>query len=430
MDRVLIDASTVLFISDLLEGREEPNAINLLNLASFVESVILHKHITVLRMGTGGDAGQRLDVFAAQLPDGIMRVLHKEPFSLLEEWRTLRSREARNVPQMWSDLFLDLDRADEELRAYVGTLQDISNHYWGSGDQRPGAPESAQTASLYESTPALSTSMARFVRREKLLPDTVFNEWYLHGEGRRFGRFAEGSIVRAQMYLCAAEVLDAPYKPDALRWPLCWKLLTRSSLSPVRDEALVELALKEEIAAAEQVRKVFGAGSLAVGLPLFLRTVLRLSSAPADVLRTALEIRYSKEAERFRDFCQRMREAVAAEELQKSLRGLSDYSSALKKVFGDSGTPGAMWTLVEGGTALTTAAIGGTPAAFLALAPKAKGPLSELSGWWRRRRFALITRALKTAKQADAFRSEVKRVFGRVLPDSELRMLTRISRAE
>lgn len=430
MDRVLIDASTALFVSDILEGRGIPNAINLLNLASFLESVILHRSITILNTNPGGEHDSRLDAIRAQFPDGVVRVVQKEPFSLLQEWRALRDEDSRAGPEMWSDLYLDLTRSDEELQNYVQTLQTVFDHYWRSGSDGNSRKPGTNPLVVHESPPGLNVSMGRFVRREKMFPDTLFNEWYLHGEGRQFDRFAEGSIIRAQLYLCAAEVFDAPYKPDALRWPLCWKLLTNAPLSRVRDEALIKHALQEEIVAAEQVQKIFGAGAVSLGIPLFLRTILQQSSAPEDILPAAIKIRYSSEAERFRAFCKQMRQAIVGEELIEALRGLNDYTLAIRRVFGESKTPEVMWTLVEGGVAATKAGIAGlTPTAFLDLAPKTKGPLSELRSWWRRRRFALITKSIMTAKQAGAFRLDVKRIFGRAIPDSELRMLQRITRA-
>src|SRR6516165_1851660 len=84
MDKVLVDGSTVVFVSRLLAGSDRPSAINLFDLAVLTESLILHDEVIVLAT-TGPAIESVIDAAAAQFGSPV-RVEHRSTSDLLWEY--------------------------------------------------------------------------------------------------------------------------------------------------------------------------------------------------------------------------------------------------------------------------------------------------------------------------------------------------------
>ena len=84
MEKVLVDGSTVVFVSRLLSGEDGPSAINLFDLALLVESLILHDEVIVLATAVRGTESA-VDAAASQFGSSV-RVEHRQVGELLWEY--------------------------------------------------------------------------------------------------------------------------------------------------------------------------------------------------------------------------------------------------------------------------------------------------------------------------------------------------------
>jgi hypothetical protein len=245
------------------------------------------------------------------------------------------------------------------------------------------------------------------------------------GVSRRISRwtaFRPNLLIRTHLYILASQALEAPYRPDVFRAPICWRFFNHESLDDLLiDERLVSRAEQLHHARIRSYDDLLG-GTPWVGVPLFLARVMKESREPADILRVTAAIRASGAARRFREMTRLLREGVDAGDIPEVRRELDRYAALLNKEFGTGdGHADVLWTL--GGAAAKTSVLQ-TPAAATDLGVHAAREGGKaLGAWWRNRKFALIAKTIRQAEQAKSLQGEVRRIFNHRLPDEEIEFL-------
>jgi len=424
---VLVDASTLLFVADLLTGKAKPTLFNVFDLASLVEAVVLHDGVLVVDTVVG--APDRIDA-ALQATLGrvapefwsVRRMRVEDLFAQLSALRAQSESDA----VMFEDYFVRLDQIDGETQDYLNWLQDVFVHYWpGGGRERRRDATAPSTISARN-----ATSLVRYAHRRghKPPPGTVFDEWLVHGEGARFKEFAVGSILRAQVYLAAGECLGMAYKPDSMRWPLVWKVLTGwQDRRFLGDEQLLRMAEQAELAEAENVWQKLGV-RLAAPLPLLLKVVLRRAGDVDAVMAEAWALRESKAAERFREASSELTTASEEHDWRTLSRSIDEYSRALGRAVSGSAVADGVFAVVGAAAGVSGAAAKPGLHSSLAAGQASQGLVRRAHEAWRARRFAVITVPIRQVGGAAELQADLTRLFGGALDAKELDLLARARR--
>jgi hypothetical protein len=245
-------------------------------------------------------------------------------------------------------------------------------------------------------------------------------------------KFTPAMLVRTHFYLLASEVLGAPYRPDILRAPICWKFFGRGSFADFAlEERFVDAA---EHLAQERIKSVneFLGRPAFAGLPLFLARVLKASATPADIIPEVLALRESATAQRFREYLAAMHHAESDGDIQTIAREISRFADLLRREFGGFGGGGAAvdvaWSLAA---SAGRAAVDPTPAAAVSLATDAAKGAVATTGiarrWWYRRKVALIAKTVQQANKARSMQPELSRLFGAELDEDDVAFLAQIN---
>ncbi len=244
--------------------------------------------------------------------------------------------------------------------------------------------------------------------------------------------FKHRLLLRTHFYLVASEVLGAPYRPDVVRAPICWKFFDRGSYAePGLDERLVDLAEKGSRARATNANEFLGRPVFTV-LPLFLTRVLADSKNRTDLISATLEIRDSAAATRFRKTLTGIARAEADGDIFSLLADAHRYSDLLRRQFGgaDRGGSEVLWAVAGDGV---KAALDPSSASLVSLSGSlgrgAVGAPAIVRRWWFRRKMALIAKTIDAAKRAKAMQPELSRLFGAPLRDHDVQFLERVGEA-
>ena len=256
--------------------------------------------------------------------------------------------------------------------------------------------------------------------------------WHADKEARasyRY-RFTPALLIRTHLYLLASEVLGAPYRPDILRAPICWKFFALGSFAEYGiEERFVDAA---ERLAQEQVRGVneFLGRPAFTSLPLFLARVFASSARAGDIIEQAMSIRTSKPAARFREQLAKLNVTETAGDFESITKEINRYSLMLNKAYGSAGgPPDVIWSL---GASAATAIAAPSPMTVIGLGADAGKSAVVASGmarsWWYRRKMALIAKTIQQAKKAGAMQPQLRRLFGAELDVAELNFIERVSK--
>ncbi|MES9604648.1 hypothetical protein [Actinomadura sp. NPDC000929] len=211
-------------------------------------------------------------------------------------------------------------------------------------------------------------------------------------------RFAAQLIYRAQVYSLLADMLGCPYSADALRA----ELVEPRGPSGFAERAAVLIG-DAEAETDHQINQVLGYEAFKIRIPLVLRYVLSRASRPAEVLEITLEIRDSRQARRFREYCARVDAAIAEgkrADVVRACKELSAYGVRFESELAGSRPNrdqmvGAAKDLVSIGSPVIGALIPGAAIAG-----------SLVGGWVRRRRYALIERMIGAPRTLNAIEHE------------------------
>jgi hypothetical protein len=238
-------------------------------------------------------------------------------------------------------------------------------------------------------------------------------------------KFTPGLITRAHFYILASEVLGAPYRPDVLRAPICWKFFQRGSFADFAlEERFVDAAERLARERVASVNDFLGRAAFAT-LPLFVARVLNDSRSRSDIIPRTLEIRNSAEAQRFREHISTLYHAEDAGNFDAVLKEITRYSGLLRRRFGDRSASGdVIWSFAA---TAGKAAVQPTPAAAIDLGASGVAAAGALRQWWYGRKMALIAKTLKEARKARALQPELQRLFGANLHEDDLLFLDRVA---
>ncbi|MEV6157050.1 hypothetical protein AB0L53_42585 [Nonomuraea sp. NPDC052129] len=267
-----------------------------------------------------------------------------------------------------------------------------------------------------------------FVERYSRLAGTSSWEHRKLAQMRGLRQFDKSMIVRAHLYIMASEVLDAPYRPDLFRVPICWKFFRQGSFAEISlEERMVDAAERTASAQIASLNDFYGRPAFAA-LPLFLGRVLRESAVAEDVMAVAQSLRQSDHARRFRAHLASLHEAEDAGKVRQLIGEVTRYGALLKREFGDrQGATEVVWSLVK---TASEAAATASPASVAKLGVEAGQRALAAPGlvrsWWYRRKVALIATTLRQARKARALQPETRRLFGAELVKDELELLQRM----
>jgi hypothetical protein len=481
MRRVLLDGTTLMSASRLLNGEEKPNALNFWSLSLLVECLILHDEIIVL--DTLHD-DPRLTI-AARNFDNLILVEHRSVKELIDRYieiefprlsglSSLSSEELRRV-RLQDSRYNGIDEAERHLRRiletkysdddgmadYLDTLEKVHarqlaelaerkakkeplkrfmNRHFSTisffmyGFDTPWGPippndDGTEVGTICGDTD-ICGAWEGFVERYTNAGSS--STWHA-GKGARQSfsyKFTPALLIRTHLYLLASEVLGAPYRPDILRAPICWKFFALGSFAEYgMEERFVDAA---ERLGQEQVRGIneFLGRPAFASLPLFLAGVFARSGRAGDIIEQAVSIRTSKPAVRFREHLAQLNAAEAAGDFESIAKEINRYSIMLNKAYGDAGgPPDVIWSL---GASAAKAIAGPSPMTLFGLGADAGKGAVVASGiarsWWYRRKMALIAKTIQQAKKAGAMQPQLRRLFGVELDVGELDFIERVSK--
>ena len=413
VNRVLVDASTALFASQLLTTETVLNVVNLLDLAGLIDSVVLSEHVTLLDTSSRGVATEYgLQTMLGTFADGIFEVRRATTDEIFASLARHRAKDGWTIIP-FDDLFIDLPRIQG---SYLSWLQSIYDHYWPPN--RPGQRVPSAVTGSY------LMDMARWIRENRVLPPTLFNEWFRSG-GAEFSRLAVAGVLRCQVYLAAAEVYHLPYKPDALRWPLVSELLgVKDVHEQFFGQALVALAEKSQAQQAYAVGDLLGVRVVAP-MPLLLSYVLKKARTRDEIISVCMEIRESAAARRFREFTTEIASLLAKTDYSSAHRELNEYAAAISRMLGAPDRPDALYAILD--TASDAAKVVASPSidGILKSAASSGRLLDQITERRRARRFALITAPLKIHMSLADLQKDLQRLFGRQLSQDELALVAK-----
>jgi hypothetical protein len=473
MERVLVDGTTCVSVADLLTSRAAPSAINIFNLSHLVEALVLHERVVILDTAVpGASVSKRLHETMASFPMGAARIERREVRALLEEHlaivrpdfeklkesRAFESSETRRefssaIEQLSRELLHPFHKHDD-LDGYRVLLAEIYDSYRAGIRPTSRGPFTGMTLSktLLRPMPAarrmLEYALARFWTAPNELDQFLegsevfsaygsvhhygdpsggspFAAWEL-AERPTYVSFEGGIILRAAFYLIAARLLNAPYKADFLRWPICWRYFYDSSPRElaVEDRLFALAAQYEDRRVNSVLSPLLKTGAVLLLMPLLLRSVLRDARSPDDVMKIAAQIRATSAAERFRTACKTLSSHVTNGEIESAVQDMLSAAHALGRETGTASRE-VLYALVS----VPEVGFDGMPKVTLSGEALAKIG-TEVFDWWKSRRFAFVSKVIGQARQAKHLDQEIRRIFGTALSEHELRLLDRLERID
>lgn len=155
-------------------------------------------------------------------------------------------------------------------------------------------------------------------------------------------------------------------------------------------------------------------------MPLLLRYVLRRARSRDDIVPVCMELRESRQAERFRKFVNEFSLRYVQADHAKMQREIGDYAKAISKAVGASERPEAAFAILETAADIASAATGPNIAHILKAGMSSERLLEKMVERWRARRFALITTPMRLHSSLADVRQDLQRLFGSHLTDDEL----------
>jgi hypothetical protein len=475
VERVLFDGTTLMSATRLLRGDEAPSALNVFALSLMVEGLVLHDHIIALDTEPNDSRLTK----AAQGYGGVITVERHDVSNIIIRYvemefpklRRIGRRSGKSLRKSDSSLhdaieqiekLLELQKYDanddttmadyltllNQTHAKQAALAEVQPqagwqragrpaHHRGNVEfdqlmRRPPSPQHDGTQlGLLTADSDIRDAGEDFFNRYSKMAQGLGSFWSADWRERATARskFTPAMLIRTHFYLLASEVLHAPYRPDVLRAPICWKFFG--------DGALAEYTLEERfVDAAERLTRErvtsindFLGRPVFAALPVFLASVLHAIKEPNEIIPVALQIRDSAPARRFREHMAQLNRAKADGDIEEIAHELSRYSELLRREFGGQDiSSGVVWSLAA--SAAKTAA-GPTPGAVVDLAANlGKGAITAVTvarRWWYRRKMSLIAKTLRQARSARSQQAELRRIFGAEMHADDVVFLDRLN---
>ncbi|MFJ6121706.1 hypothetical protein [Streptomyces sp. NPDC092129] len=218
--------------------------------------------------------------------------------------------------------------------------------------------------------------------------------------------FAAHLIYRTRVYVLLADLLGCPYGADALRTGLA-RPRPRHAFAE-RVAALVDDAERDR---DKQINELLTYEAFEVRIPLVLKHVLSRAGKPSEVLPITLEIRDSRPARRYREYCSRVDAAIAEGNRDDVARACAELSSYGVRFEGELvGRHPTMESAVQ--TAKDLVSIGSP--LLGALIPGLTFAAGQVGNWRRRRRFAFLEKLTSTPRNLNAVEHEFAHLWPRL----------------
>jgi hypothetical protein len=439
LKKILTDGTTLAVATGLVFGGDQPSALNLFALGLIVESIILHDTTVVL--DTSEVNRGLLAPMASRYGESI--VVHEEStqelitkYALLECPNFVREskRRGRADPKnrrRWNAVTEARDTVDELLLRDYPQDSDVNSYlaeleaFYLSRHKLQGRELGERGLIAWDGMEQAGDQLMKRYANVNSLWVSTHGRW----NDLLYSRFIPGLLLRTHFYLMVSHVLGMPYRPDALRTPICWKFFERGSFADYgTDERFVDAA---ERMAQERVRSVndFLGRDAFVIVPFFLASVLAKAQSVADIIPIALDIRASASATRFRQYMATLGEVEAEGDITTLSRELLKYAEFLRAEFGAASqwSPDSALSLLSSGVGT---ALSPTPDHLVGLAVNlikgAAGAERASKRWWYRRKLALISKTVRAAGKAQALTKEVERLFRKKVRKDEVAFLQTI----
>jgi len=496
MERVLLDGTTLMSVTRLLAGEDPPTALNVYSLSLLVECLILHTELIVLDTSPEDDRltqaaavfGDAVWVERRSSEDIVERYLRlngvtaddlREPppewpgganpsphaAAVWSSWERRRSAEEAvmdliflltapgNDPHQELGSYLDMLDAAHREQFQRGrseweheAIPKLPPELWLS-EEGPQITEPAiprvnvtDTVRIADHTElrelaapgSTATALSGFIERLAVPRDSF---WFhaQHSRSTYLTEFTPALLMRTRFYLLASEVFAAPYRPDVLRAPICWKFFDRGPFADLTiEERMVDLADAAARARVESANQLIGRPAF-TALPLFLGRVLASSNDRTDIVAKTMQIRQSPEARRFRKALTGLAAAQEAEDVSTLVRDATRYSDLLLRAYGSvsggAGSTDVLWSLAADGTKAAFDPTGTSGASLAGSVGKTAVRVPDLVRRWSYgRKMALIGRTIRAANKAKAMQSELQRLFGAELSAGDIQFLAQVGR--
>lgn len=210
----------------------------------------------------------------------------------------------------------------------------------------------------------------------------------------------------SRVYLLLSDLLGCPYGADALRTGLVRPRPCRGFAERVA--TLVDDAERDR---DQQINELLAYEAFEVRIPLVLKHVLSRAGKPGEVLPITLDIRDSRPARRYREYCSRVDAAIAEgkrDDVARACAELSSYGVRLEAELA-AGHP-TMEPAVQ--TAKDLVSIGSP--LLGALIPGLTFAAGQASNWRRRRKFAFLEKLTSTPRNLNAVEREFAHLWPRL----------------
>jgi hypothetical protein len=175
-------------------------------------------------------------------------------------------------------------------------------------------------------------SISKEAERDLFIP---YKEGYAFGLPRSLD-LGMGAVF----YLMCSQVLGIPYKPCILRAPFIAQVIKDKFDSRKFNAADIIIALLEksrEEAIQEYFEKVLELNMIEVNIPCILSAVLRNSTSLSDVIPLTIQLRESREAKAFRQWCNNLTQIIQQGDLAKiaeAIKEVKDLVTSWNKFLG------------------------------------------------------------------------------------------------
>jgi len=458
MESVLLDGTSLAEPLKLLAGDTLPSALNVSSLALLLEAVILHDQLTFLE--TSSDESP-LDEMAKEW-SGVARIERAAPSLIVTRYLaseivglgdlgaddevppggyggSLYDRAETHLKELMANHHKEADglvrhllglqtHYETHLRPQRETVQERMKHFIES-EAFPEQP--TDEIECYVGADGVSTAWSDFIDRFDAARHTSAWRVGVLGRSEIANRFENALVARAHLYVMASQVLGIPYRPDALKAPVCW---TYFKVAPLKDMGQAERLLSMAASAAQvQVDRAneFLSKPAFVRVPLFLSTILASSASRHEIVDRTLEIRDSKEAQRFRQHMRELGQLTDAGEIDKVCRSATRFGQMLSDQY-SNGTGDGLNTVLSLGTSASKATLlpgAGTAIGLAGTSAKAaRGIHGGISQAWYRRKVSLVSTAIGRSRKVRPLQPELRRLFGEGLNRDETQYFEMMTR--
>jgi hypothetical protein len=155
--------------------------------------------------------------------------------------------------------------------------------------------------------------------------------------------FAGYVVVRAMFYLLVADHLGCTYRGDYVRSSIVRAILGSAAHRPFAQRVMAEAELAEG-RRDEEINRALDYEAFPVAMPLVANAILQRATTRRECVTIALDVRESRQARRFRQYCRTVDDAIRdgdRRRVERAVTELGRYGVKLTESIAPNSSPGA-----------------------------------------------------------------------------------------